>query len=88
MLHASWLCEIAIRQPRPREPRFMFLNVVDFTGVRDALDFQYGQMGQTFLFVSFLFYLLVLSACFICLFSEPSNEGILHGNLKVLLSCI
>jgi hypothetical protein len=27
-------------------------------------------------------------SCFICLFSEPSNEGIYHGNLKVLLSCI
>jgi hypothetical protein len=58
----------------------MFLNVIDFKGVRAALDFQYVQMGQTFLSVS---------SCFICcLFSEPSNEGIYHGNLKVLLSCI
>ena len=75
MLHASWLCEIAIRQPHPREPRFMFLNVVDFTGVRDALDFQYGQMGPTFLFVSCLFYLLVLSACFL----SPQTKGFSTG---------
>jgi hypothetical protein len=48
-----------IGEPHPREPSFMFLNVIDFKGVRAALDFQYGQMGQTFLSVSFLFYLLV-----------------------------